>query len=791
MADDLPPLVDLATAMKPRDPANPAVTYEANKPGMGTGMSLPPEADTLYGRVRKVEGTSGNPWQFYGGDTFTPGPEHPGDAALRKGPQGDTHAAGPGQWQPGTWNGLKPEFEKRFGRAPRFNSEDDQRAMVWLNAAKIYPGGEEKLKADIAAGKLDTAALAPQWAGFGGSDVPPVIQSGKWRVSDKAIAYEQGRSNTDVVWMSPDDYLAMTPKSEAGDKRKSLLRSLNAGDEIEAIPTLDAKVENGRVKIFDQDGRNRAEVAKQEGVDLIPVAIHGVSGEAPQWMEDMNGALRPFNFSQVARATPSAPSVLERFGTGLMDAVYGATQAAPRMGAPETSLFASPTEIAEEREGAAQAGAAADKFVADREKQIQADRAARGETGPDLLRVAGNVAATAPLAALPGPEAAVGAGMLGRAGIAAARGALGGAEGAAFAPVTSGNYGAEKAKQLAEGAGFGAGLGGAGSAIASGIGGAVNAAKRIVTPGTITQAASRLFGEDAKKITDNMIVYVKDRLAKTFERIEKSHDLDLAKDPNIVPELDAIKQEARVNLGDENIGGRAGPIVSAIDKFLSLADEAGTIPGKAAATLWHAGGAIDRLIKNSDPTIRHLAKSIKDVARDAFSRALPPDEAKVYSATRSAWRDMKIVEKSIPTGETQVRPRQFVQAVRRAFPNEKEMRTPPEVVKLARALGETYPMGEGGSMAAQVAARLARPAIGGTLGTMLGGPAGGVLGIAGELTLERLLRGTRIASPNAMRAFLPPPSVAPPNKGLEMLRALGQRAPTAAGLAVGSVAAAP
>lgn len=279
------------------------------------GDGLPAEADTFYQRITKAEGTAGNPWQFYGGDTFTPGKEHPGEAADRPAPRGRrTHAAGPGQWQPDTWNGLKGDFQQRFGRDPDFSSEADQKRMVWLNGSKHYPGGEAKLRADIAAGKLDTSKLAGEWEGFKPGGSPWATTSGgKWRVKDGAIAYEQGRSNTSVVWMSPDDYLEMTPAAKSAEKRKSLLKSLFGGDDIESIPTLDAKVEKGRLKIIDQDGRSRAQVAKEQGVDLMPVAVHGITGDqAPAWAEDLRGELRRWNYQAVPKVRTALTDEQER-----------------------------------------------------------------------------------------------------------------------------------------------------------------------------------------------------------------------------------------------------------------------------------------------------------------------------------------------------------------------------------------------------------------------------------------------------------------------------------------------
>lgn len=781
MADDLPPLVDMPA------PKKPAVTIEAPSPDNAMGLPLPHEADALYGRIRKAEGTeAGDGFVFYGGQSFKPGKDFP-EWEGAKGPKGTTHAAGPGQWQPDTWNGLKPDFEKRFGRAPDFSSQDDQKAMSWLNAAKIYPGGEEKLKADIAAGKLNEAALAPQWAGFGGGgDMPPAIASGKWRVSDKALAYEQGRSNTSVVWMSPDDYLAMTPQTEAGDKRKSLMKSLAAGDEIEAIPTLDAKIEKGRIKVFDQDGRNRARVAKEEGVDLIPVAIHGVAPEAggqgkaparPDWIEDMNGALRRFNYTPVPKATPPAPSRLDRFGTGLADVGYGAAQLGGHIAAvPEQAMAPNfgmvPPETAK----------TVDTAVADREKQIEAERAARGESGTDWWRVAGNVAGTMPLAAIPVPGAPVAgaAGTAARIGGAAVRGALGGAEGAALAPVTSGDYETQKAKQIGEGAALGAAVPAGAGAVGATARAATNAAGRVVSPNIVTQAASRLFGEDAKALTPELLARVKANIQAKFNRIEGAHDIHI--DDEMVRELGEVQARAIDMLGDTE----AKPISDALERILERARGDGIIPARSAATLWHKGSRLDNLTEAKNPDIAILANRAQSAVRNALSRQLSPEEAAEYSLARGQWRDFKIVaNKTLRPGETQLDPRRFVNAVARRFPEQAAQPGGPEVLRLARAVGETWPAGrQGVSLGPEIAGLAAGHAVGGPFG----GAIGAILGNAVRSTVLDRLAGMRVASPNAMLALRPPPPVAPPNKGLEMLRALGQRS---AGPAIGAVSAAP
>jgi hypothetical protein len=108
-------------------------------------------------------------------------------------------------------------------------------------------------------------------------------------------------------------------------------------------------------------------------------------------------------------ALPKPSTALGRFITGMMDPVLGFAQMAARSGYtdPETGArgVASPEDI--------------DRYVSQRETEYGARRALAGSSGFDWARTGGNIAATAPLMALPGGQASA----LGRVGAAAATGA--------------------------------------------------------------------------------------------------------------------------------------------------------------------------------------------------------------------------------------------------------------------------------------------------------------------------------------------------------------------------------
>ena len=82
------------------------------------------------------------------------------------------------------------------------------------------------------------------------------------------------------------------------------MASLNSGDDVESVPTLDVKRRGDKLVVYDQDGRNRALAAQQAGVDLIPVSIRGLpkSDTAPQAVRDMRGEVHPFDFERALSA---------------------------------------------------------------------------------------------------------------------------------------------------------------------------------------------------------------------------------------------------------------------------------------------------------------------------------------------------------------------------------------------------------------------------------------------------------------------------------------------------------
>lgn len=177
-----------------------------------------------------------------------------------------------------------------------------------------------------------------------------------------------------------------------------------------------------------------------------------------------------------------APGVMERFGEGLMDPIYGLAQMssdpaylAMESGQIDTGQF----------QGVRQA---ATDFLRDREKTYESRRGP--DAGMDIARGVGGMASTALLTA---PLMAAGGGVPG----AVAAGAAGGA----LQPSTSDNFAQDKAEQILTGAAAGGVLGTGGKVVGAGVRRLGQYLAREFPENIATQAIDKImkrFGQDAK-----------------------------------------------------------------------------------------------------------------------------------------------------------------------------------------------------------------------------------------------------------------------------------------------------
>ncbi len=132
-----------------------------------------------------------------------------------------------------------------------------------------------------------------------GSDGQPVTAAGRFRVSEYAMD-DARRQRGDIHLMSPVEYLDLAPALEGkpfdSPSGRSLMRSVGHGDQIEAVPTLETKVDGPTATVTDQDGRHRALLAQQEGVEAIPVRIQQTGTGTPTEIVGQSGKIMAHDF---------------------------------------------------------------------------------------------------------------------------------------------------------------------------------------------------------------------------------------------------------------------------------------------------------------------------------------------------------------------------------------------------------------------------------------------------------------------------------------------------------------
>jgi Phage tail lysozyme len=138
----------------------------------------------------------------------------------------------------------------------------------------------------------------------------PRLSSDRYAFSDYALNEHNDRPNTSVLLMQPQDYLDLARELDGNPfetpSGRALLRSVSNGDDIESIPSLEMRVQGNTGTVTDQDGRHRALLAQQEGVDAIPVAVHSTGQGQPTEIQGMTGNILPLGSFQAARQVPKS-----------------------------------------------------------------------------------------------------------------------------------------------------------------------------------------------------------------------------------------------------------------------------------------------------------------------------------------------------------------------------------------------------------------------------------------------------------------------------------------------------
>lgn len=131
------------------------------------------------------------------------------------------------------------------------------------------------------------------------ADGKPVIKNDRFNFSDAALKEHDDKPDTDLLAMSPQEYLDLAPAVEKPFETpagRALMKSFNKGEPIDSVPTLDIAVNGPTATVVDQDGRHRALLAQQHGIEAIPVAVTKTTPGTPTEIQGMAGKSQAFDF---------------------------------------------------------------------------------------------------------------------------------------------------------------------------------------------------------------------------------------------------------------------------------------------------------------------------------------------------------------------------------------------------------------------------------------------------------------------------------------------------------------
>ena len=164
------------------------------------------------------------------------------------------------------------------------------------------------------------------------------------------------------------------------------------------------------------------------------------------------------------------------------------------------------------------------------------------------------------------------------------------------------------------------------------------------------RAVANTFGEDADRITPEVMSAARNRIGGVFNSVADKTDISPQATDQLLGALGKIQSEVTQTLpASEQI-----PVNAQLTNILqSAANNDGAISGQMYQTLTRKGAPLDRAMQAADPNVRYYAGQVRSALDDALQSSAAPEQLDQLKAARSQWRAMKTVEDLVekaPTG---------------------------------------------------------------------------------------------------------------------------------------------
>jgi len=178
-------------------------------------------------------------------------------------------------------------------------------------------------------------------------------------------------------------------------------------------------------------------------------------------------------------------------------------------------------------------------------------------------------------------------------------------------------------------------------------------------------AVASTFGENADRITPQVMSTAKARLGSVFDKIASQSNVNA--DDQFINDLGQIETDATSTLPDAEFA----PIKRQLDNVLGMATKGdGVISGDSYQALTRKGAPLDRAMQSSDPNVKFYASQIRGALDDALQRSAPQEVQTQLQQARSQYKAMKTIEDLVEKSTTgDISPALLMGRVRQSYGN--------------------------------------------------------------------------------------------------------------------------
>ena len=162
------------------------------------------------------------------------------------------------------------------------------------------------------------------------------------------------------------------------------------------------------------------------------------------------------------------------------------------------------------------------------------------------------------------------------------------------------------------------------------------------------RSVAETFGENAERITPQVMAQARDRIGAVFEDVA-TRTPTIHADPRFAMDLRRTIRDAQATMS----AGEVEPLIRQVQNIAGLVDpHTNTITGQVYQNLTRLGTPLDRAMQSPNPNIRNAARDIREALDDVMERSATPEAVADLQAARGQWRNLRTVEPLVAKAST-------------------------------------------------------------------------------------------------------------------------------------------